>query len=105
LTLQNAKSIECVPKPETYNNSSFTGKKCYAHRRSIFKREISKNIFFSVKLQKLLYSKKQRQKYFFWMVDNMYRKNSLIALAPKNHPKQTSIPKLPKYLKALKKII
>jgi len=39
------------------------------------------------------------------MVDNMYRKNSLIALAPKNHPKQTSIPKLPKYLKALKKII
>jgi len=39
------------------------------------------------------------------MVDHMYRKNSLIALAPKNHPKQTSIPKLPKYLKALKKII
>jgi len=39
------------------------------------------------------------------MVDIMYRKNSLIALAPKNHPKQTSIPKLPKYLKALKKII
>jgi len=67
--------------------------------------KFQKTFFFSVKLQKLLYSKKQRQKYFFWMVEIMFRKNSPIALAPKNHPKQTSIPKLPKYLKALKKII
>jgi len=46
---------------------------------------------------------KDKSTFFGWWI--MYRKNSLIALAPKNHPKQTSIPKLPKYLKALKKII
>jgi len=67
--------------------------------------KFQKTFFFPSNFKNCCTLKSKDKSTFFWMVEIMYRKNSLIALAPKNHPKQTSIPKLPKYLKALKKII